>query len=102
MSTDESFYFWLNDDEELKIVPAEINDNMARVIPLEVGSKIECRDFMLEKIVNQPIVQNNFKLRIKRLNRWWYSVYFDKICKHKCEPLIFGEDKFCSDCREKL
>lgn len=47
-----------------------------RAIELKVGLKIECREDELNKIKNEPYIQENFKLNIKRLNRWWYSVYF--------------------------
>lgn len=72
------------------------------VVPLKVGTKIECRDFILEKIKNEPFIQDNFKLNVKRLNRWWYSVYFAEICNHNYDILDFGESKYCSHCKERI
>lgn len=68
--------------------------------PVEIGLKIKVRDFIYEQIINDTIIMENFKLNVKRLNRWWYSVYFDKKCNHNYEPIIFGEKRFCSECRE--
>lgn len=48
------------------------------VAKLEVGLKIECRDYIYQSLLQQKYIQDNFKLNVKRLNRWWYSVYFDK------------------------
>jgi hypothetical protein len=43
------------------IVPAEDN-NQKRVIPLEVGVKIECRDFILEKLKNELMFKKTLNL----------------------------------------
>lgn len=40
-------------------------------------SKLKVRDYYLEKLKNNNFIQDNFNLNIVRLNRWWYSVYFD-------------------------
>ena len=50
-----------------------------RAIPLMVGTKIECREDILNNLKNEQYIQENFKLNIIRKNRWWYSVYFDKM-----------------------
>lgn len=63
---------WVNFDD------GDVDSDYVRVIPLEVGLKIEIRDSTLEDLKNTPYIQENFKLKIKRLNRWWYSVYFDE------------------------
>lgn len=76
--------------------------NDYRLIPIEVGLKISIRDFVLDKLQSDQNIQSKFKLNIKRINRWWYSVYFDKLCSHDAEKLIFGDDIYCSDCRVKL
>jgi hypothetical protein len=47
-------------------------------IKIEEGLKIEARESIYESLKNNPYIQNNFKLNVKRLNRWWYSIYFDK------------------------
>ncbi len=53
-----------------------LRSDIIRAVELKVGLKIRCRDYMLAKIKNETYIQENFKLNIKRLNRWWYSVYF--------------------------
>lgn len=50
-------------------------DNI-KLAELRVGLKISCREGTLNRLKNEPYIQENFKLNIKRLNRWWYSVYF--------------------------
>lgn len=47
-------------------------------VKLEVGLKIECRDYVYQNLLQEKYIQDNFKLNVRRLNRWWYSVYFDK------------------------
>ena len=47
-------------------------------IPLHVGLNIEVREDIYEELKNDPDIQEKFKLNVKRLNRWWYSIYFDK------------------------
>jgi hypothetical protein len=69
---------------------------------IKVGLKVEVREDIVSTLKNNEYIKDHFKLTVKRLNRWWYSVYFDKKCKHESEPLIFGEDYFCRDCRVKL
>lgn len=49
-----------------------------RVIEVKAGLKVEVRDNVLKEIQAEEYIEENFKLNIKRLNRWWYSVYFDK------------------------
>ena len=48
-----------------------------RAVKIEVGLKVNVRDFVLEILKNEPYIIDNFKLNIRRLNRWWYSIYFD-------------------------
>lgn len=45
---------------------------------MKAGLKVEVRDNALKEIQAEEYIKENFKLNIKRLNRWWYSVYFDK------------------------
>lgn len=56
-----------------------INDEhkIIGAVNLKVGLKLELRECELKKIQEIPYIKENFKLNIKRLNRWWYSVYFD-------------------------
>lgn len=46
-------------------------------IPIEVGLKIEVRDTIYNELKNNKYIRDNFKLNVRRLNRWWYSIYFD-------------------------
>lgn len=52
--------------------------NQPKVVKVEHGLKVEIRDSLLKIIQEEDYIKNNFKLNIKRINRWWYSVYFDK------------------------
>jgi hypothetical protein len=47
------------------------------VVPLVVGTKIECNEDILNRLRDEPYISNNFKLNIKKLDDSWYSVYFD-------------------------
>lgn len=91
-----------NEDLYNSEIILENKSNINRVIKIEIGTKIEVRDFVLKQLMDEPFVKEKFKLNIKRINRWWYSVYFDEICNHDCETLVFGEDKYCSKCKEKV
>ena len=56
-----------------------LNDsNEKKIVKIQVGLKITTRDFILKELQENEYIRENFKLNIKRLNRWWYSVYFDK------------------------
>ena len=52
------------------------SDGTVYAIPVS-KNKFEVRDYYLEELKTNKIIQDNFNLNIKRLNRWWYSVYFD-------------------------
>lgn len=52
--------------------------NEPKAVEIQVGLKIRTRDFILREIQENEYIKENFKLNIRRLNRWWYSVYFDK------------------------
>ena len=54
------------------------NASNPRLIEVKVGLKVEVRDNVLKQIQDEKYIADNFKLNIKRLNRWRYSVYFDK------------------------
>lgn len=54
-----------------------IESNELRSVKVKVGLGIKCRDFVLKELQDQEYIKENFKLNIRRLNRWWYSVYFD-------------------------
>lgn len=53
-------------------------DNKVYAVKLEVGLEVEVNESVLNTIKNEPYIQNNFRLNIKRLNRYRWSVYFDK------------------------
>ena len=46
-------------------------------IPIKDGLKIDCREEELNRLKNDKKLTEKFKLNIKRLNRWWYSIYFE-------------------------
>ena len=47
-----------------------------RAVEIKDGLKIRCKEDLLSILENDPYITMNFVLNIKRLNRWWYSVYF--------------------------
>ena len=47
-----------------------------RAVEIREGLKIKCKEDLLNLLKNDPYIIMNFVLNIKRLNRWWYSVYF--------------------------
>lgn len=49
---------------------------MHRVIKISNGLKIKCKEYQLNVLLSEHTITDKFKLNIKRLNRWWYSVYF--------------------------
>lgn len=63
---------------DIQITEFNLSDNMIPVIKVEVGLKVKVRDTVLKQLQEEKYIQDNFKLNILRLNRWWYSVYFDK------------------------
>jgi hypothetical protein len=67
----------INNETFLQDNHQSINEPKIRAIEINVGTKIECRDFKLKELQENEYIKSNFKLNIKRLNRWWYSVYFD-------------------------
>lgn len=54
------------------------SNKLVAVEALRVGLKLEVRENELKKLQNNECIREYFKLNIKRLNRWWYSVYFDE------------------------
>ena len=47
-----------------------------RAVEIREGLKIKCKEDLLNLLKNDPYIIMSFVLNIKRLNRWWYSVYF--------------------------
>lgn len=66
---------------------------------IEVGVKLKVREDILKTLKEMSYIQKNFKLNIKCINRWWWSVYFAEKCEHNY-PLI--DNMFCSKCGEKI
>ena len=63
---------------QLTIIQGKENKDRVFAHPLVVGLKVKVRENILELLKETIYIQKNFKLNIKRLNRWWYSVYFDE------------------------
>lgn len=63
-----------------KDVPNEYFNLEANLLTIKIkeGLNIEVREDIYEELKNDPDIQEKFKLNVKRLNRWWYSIYFDK------------------------
>lgn len=53
-------------------------NNKMYAVKLEVGLKVEVNESVLNTIKSNSYIQNNFSLNIKRLNRYKWSIYFDK------------------------
>lgn len=51
-------------------------DNYANITPIQDGLKINIRDYHYKELCENEDLQSKFQMNIKRLNRWWYSVYF--------------------------
>jgi hypothetical protein len=82
-------------EEEIYIATDKSNNIIC--MPLIHGLKIEVRDTILDQIQENQFIKDNFQLNIRRLNRWWYSIYFDKKCNHT-DTTAFGDDVFCLKC----
>jgi hypothetical protein len=54
------------------------NKDYAQCVPLKVGLKVRVNEQHLLELQSSEYIQSNFKMNIKRLNRWYWSVYFDK------------------------
>lgn len=55
------------------------NKDMEQCVPIKVGLKIRVREKQLLELQQSETINKQFKLNIKRVNRWWYSVYFDEL-----------------------
>lgn len=54
------------------------NPDYYSAIPVEVGLKIECNKEMLDCILSEQYVKENFTLNIKQISKNIFSIYFDK------------------------
>jgi hypothetical protein len=70
------------------VVVPSTDSSTITLVEVKVGLKIECRDYIYKMLLNDSYIQNNFKLNVKRLNRWWYSIYFD-FKQEESETLYF-------------
>jgi len=66
---------YLNNDR--LTIKYDKNNNIKYAVPITHGLKVEMRDYIYEEIINNQWINENFKLNVKRMNRWWYSVYFE-------------------------
>lgn len=73
---------------EYKINGSDINIEFSSTkgtwcIPIVHGAKIRVRDKIYEELKINEDITNRFQLNIKRINRWWYSIYFkERKCEH--------------------
>lgn len=54
------------------------DNNEKKIVEIKKGLKVEVNEKVLKQIQDEKYIADNFKLNIKRLNRWRYSIYFDK------------------------
>lgn len=54
------------------------NKDNAQVVCIEYGLKVRVNKEGLELLQSSKEIADKYKLNIKRLNRWYYSVYFDR------------------------
>lgn len=47
-------------------------------LKVQAGLKIKVTESYLKQLQSNEHIQSNFKLNIKRLNRWYWSVCFDE------------------------
>lgn len=60
------------------IAKEQPDNSLFMAVPIQIGTKIEVKEDILHQLQSNIYIQENFKLNIRRLNRWWYSVYFAK------------------------
>ena len=53
------------------------NKDYEQCVPLKVGLKVRVNEQHLLELQSSEYIQSNFTMNIKRLNRWYWSVYFD-------------------------
>ena len=53
------------------------SNNIRYSVQITHGLTVEVRDYIYDEIVNDKWVNDNFKLNVTRMNRWWYKVYFE-------------------------
>jgi len=50
--------------------------SFVRCHPIEHLTKVRCREDTINEFKNNAMVTDKFKLNIKRINRWWWSIAF--------------------------
>lgn len=65
-------------DGDKLITDYDMVNNIKRAVRIEDGLKIKIRDFAYEELLDNKEINDKFNLNAKRLNRWWYSVYFEE------------------------
>ena len=50
--------------------------DVVSAIPINFGVKIRVRDHIYRELINNEELNKKFWMNPKRLNRWWYSIYF--------------------------
>jgi hypothetical protein len=54
------------------------NKDYSQCVPVKVGLKVRVNEEHLKILQEDEYINQNFNLNIKRLNRWYWSVYFDE------------------------
>jgi len=71
----------INHKEGLEFEIVDHNPDIKKyltAVEIRVGLGLRVRDFILKEIQENEYIKENFKLNIRRYNRWWYGIYFDK------------------------
>lgn len=84
-----------DDEEDVFVIMNTDNQpkNMVSAYKITCGSKVEVRDYVYEEIINNEKLNKDFRMNVKRLNRWWYSIYFGSWEEYyKLNPHLKQED----------
>jgi len=77
----------INIDIKDKPIDANINDiyiasvpnpDYCNAVPVTFGLKIKCNKEMLDHILSEQYMKENFTLNIKKVNENVFNIYFDK------------------------
>ena len=70
-------------EKEYQFIEYRMGKGSKKVFGCELknGVKVEVRDFILKEMQSNEYITSRFQLNIKRINRWWYSVYFKELIK---------------------
>ena len=74
--------FWQSEEDLRNEIWTTVNPikemSSVYLIYVEDGLKLKMKKIELERLQSNLEFLNQYQLNIKRLNRWWYSVYFKK------------------------